>query len=98
MVCGAVGTISVTANIAPKLMKEFNDAALNNDWVKAREIHYKLLPTHKAMFVETNPLPVKSALAQKNLIKNYLRSPLCESSLETDKLVKEIITELGVEF
>lgn len=95
MVCGAVGTISVTANIAPKLMKDFNDAALNGNWDKARQIHYELLPLHRVMFVETNPLPVKYALSKIGLIKNYLRPPLCQSSNKTNLLVSETLNSLG---
>lgn len=95
MACGAVGTISVTANVAPDLMKQFNDAALNNDWKKAKEIHYKLLPLHNAMFVETNPLPAKAALSEIGLIKDYLRSPLCSANNQTHKLLKQIICSFG---
>lgn len=95
MVCGAVGTISVTANIAPKLMKQFNDEALSGNFKKAREIHYKLLPLHKAMFVETNPLPVKAALNEMGIIKDFLRLPLCPAASTTHNLLKEIIKNQG---
>lgn len=95
MVCGTVGTISVTANVAPDLMKQFNDAALSGNWAKAREIHYKLLPLHNAMFAETNPIPAKAALSEMGLIKEYVRSPLCCASIKTHKLVKEIISSFG---
>lgn len=92
MVCGAVGTISVTSNVAPKLMKQFNDAALKGDWTKARNIHYQLLPIHRGMFVETNPLPAKAALQEMGVIEDYVRLPLCRPSAETHNLVKSLMT------
>lgn len=95
MACGAVGTISVSANVAPDLMKQFNDAALRGDWKNARKIHYKLLPLHRAMFVETNPIPAKAALAEMGLINNYLRPPLCSGEPATHSLVKKIISSFG---
>ena len=95
MICGAVGTISVTANVAPDLMKHFNDACLNADWEKAKKIHYKLLPLHKAMFAETNPLPAKAALSEMGLIHENSRPPLCNADLKTHKLVKKIISSFG---
>ncbi|MBQ3644256.1 MAG: 4-hydroxy-tetrahydrodipicolinate synthase [Candidatus Riflebacteria bacterium] len=95
MACGAVGTISVTANVAPDLMKHFNDACLKGDWEKAKKIHYKLLPLHKAMFAETNPLPAKAALSEMGLIQENSRPPLCNADLKTHKLVKKIISSFG---
>ena len=95
MICGAAGTISVTANVAPDLMKHFNDACKRNDWDKAKDIHYKLLPLHKAMFVETNPLPAKAALSEMGLISEYTRPPLCNADTKTHKLVKKIISSFG---
>ena len=98
MACGTVGTISVTANVAPDLMKQFNDAALKGNWEKAKNIHYKLLPLHNAMFVETNPLPAKAALSEMGLIKDYLRPPLCSANNQTHKLLKQIIGSFGEMF
>lgn len=95
MICGAAGTISVTANVAPDLMKHFNDACKRNDWEKARSIHYKLLPLHKAMFAETNPLPAKAALSEIGLISEYTRPPLCNANSDTHKLLNKIINSFG---
>ncbi len=95
MICGGVGTISVTANVAPDLMKRFNDYALSGDWEKARKTHFKLMSLHNAMFAETNPLPAKAALSEMGLIKEYLRPPLCSADSSTHKLVKEIIGRFG---
>lgn len=62
MLMGGKGNISVTANIAPRLMHELCQAAMSDDVVKTRAIQYQLLAVHKAMFTEANPIPVKWAL------------------------------------
>ncbi|NLF98401.1 MAG: 4-hydroxy-tetrahydrodipicolinate synthase [Candidatus Riflebacteria bacterium] len=94
MACGGVGTISVTANVAPKMMKQFNDAALKGDWNTARAIHFKLLELHRGLFVETNPLPTKAALTNRGLISDFARLPLCQPSAITLELMKKIATGL----
>lgn len=94
MACGGGGTISVTANVAPKLMKQFNDAALNGDWITARAIHFKLLDLHHGLFVETNPLPTKAALANRGLMSDFARLPLCQPSAKTRELMQKIATSL----
>ncbi|HNV68625.1 MAG TPA: 4-hydroxy-tetrahydrodipicolinate synthase [Candidatus Ozemobacteraceae bacterium] len=88
MAVGARGTISVTANVAPRAMKEFNDAALAKNWDKAREIHFSLLDLHRHLFLESNPIPVKTALAHMGLIKEEFRLPLVKAADATrEKLV-----------
>jgi 4-hydroxy-tetrahydrodipicolinate synthase len=94
MACGGVGTISVTANVAPKMMKQFNDAALAGDWSTARQIHFKLLDLHRGLFVETNPLPTKAALAGRGLIEDFARLPLCRPSDKTRELMQKITAGL----
>jgi len=94
MACGGVGTISVTANVAPKMMKQFNDAALSGDWNTARSIHFKLLALHRGLFVETNPLPTKAALAVRGLIDDFARLPLCQPSKKTHELMQKIAAGL----
>jgi len=94
MACGGVGTISVTANVAPKMMKQFNDAALSGDWNTARAIHFKLIDLHRGLFVETNPLPTKAALANRGLMDDFARLPLCQPSDITLELMKKISTGL----
>ena len=91
MACGGKGTISVTANVAPKLMKQFNDAALQWDLQTAREIHYRLLPIHHGLFIETNPIPAKAALKAMGLMNDYARSPLCKPLANTTKLISELV-------
>jgi 4-hydroxy-tetrahydrodipicolinate synthase len=76
MLCGGQGNVSVTANIAPKLMHELCMAALKGDVKKAMEIQFKLMPVHKHLFIEANPIPVKWAMAKMDLCGPTLRLPL----------------------
>ena len=76
MLLGGHGVISVTANVAPKLMHQMCAAALVGDVKRAREINLRLLPLHQHLFVEANPIPVKWALAEMGLIEHGLRLPL----------------------
>ncbi len=73
---GAHGVISVTANVAPKLVANMCKAALAGDFAAARACNDALLPLHRALFVEANPIPVKWALAEMGLVENELRLPL----------------------
>ena len=91
---GGVGTISVTANIAPFEMKKFNDAALNKDWETARKIHYSLLDLHHALFIESNPLPAKAALMLKGYMTTEARLPLTPASSSTIEAVKNILNKM----
>src|SRR6478609_2390104 len=72
---GGHGVISVTANVAPKLMHQMCAAALVGDVKKARELNNRLLPLHQNLFVEANPIPVKWAMAEMGLIERGLRLP-----------------------
>ncbi len=94
MACGGAGTISVTANVAAKMMKQFNDAALSGDWNTARSIHFRLMDLHHGLFVETNPLPTKAALANMGLIEDFARLPLCRPSAKTRELMQKITIDL----
>ena len=76
MLCGGQGNVSVTANIAPKLMHELCMAALKGDVKKAMEIQFKLMPVHKPLFIEANPIPVKWGMAKMDLCGPTLRLPL----------------------
>ena len=82
MLLGGQGVISVTANIAPKLMRAMCGAALKGDAVQAREINAKLFPLHQKLFVESNPSPAKWVLAQMGLIKTGIRLPLVNCSAQ----------------
>lgn len=74
--CGAKGVISVASNIALKQIKEFVDAALSGNFEVAKNLHYKLYPLFNAMFIDTNPIPVKTALAMMGEIEEVFRLPL----------------------
>ena len=76
MLCGGHGNVSVTANIAPRLMHALCKAAIAQDVAAAMAIQMKLLPLHKALFVESNPIPVKWAAARMGLCQPALRLPL----------------------
>jgi len=89
---GGIGCISVTANVAPKLCSEFQDAltSKNNDnlLAKAKQINDKLMPLHKALFIESSPSPVKYASSLLNLSSDEVRLPLVNVTDETKKAVK----------
>ena len=76
MLMGGHGNISVTANVAPKLMHELCVAAMSGDVAKAKDIQYQLLAVHKSMFIEANPIPVKWALYAMGKMADGIRLPL----------------------
>jgi len=78
MLCGGHGNVSVTANVAPKLMRELCAAALAGDVRTAMAIQQRLLPVHRQMFAEANPIPVKWALARMGRCGTTLRLPMTE--------------------
>lgn len=82
MLLGGKGVITVTGNVAPKLMHEMCVAAVAGDAVKAREINAKLFQLHQKLFVEANPMPVKWVLAQMGLIKMGIRLPMVHLSAQ----------------
>jgi 4-hydroxy-tetrahydrodipicolinate synthase len=96
MLLGAHGTISVTANVAPRLMHEMCDAALNGEIAKARTINNRLLGLHRHLFVEANPIPVKWAVARMGQIKNSLRLPLTPLSPSAYAVVEAAMHQAGV--
>jgi len=93
---GAVGAISVTANVAPAALAATFDAWDRGDLKEARRRHYATLPLHTAMFVETNPIPVKAALAMMGRIGPTLRLPLTELSAANRKALKALLAEHGL--
>ncbi len=96
MLLGAHGTISVTANVAPKLMHEMCVAAMKGEVVKAREINFRLLGLHRHLFVEANPIPVKWAVARLGKMKNTLRLPLTPLSTGAQPVVEAAMRQAGV--
>jgi 4-hydroxy-tetrahydrodipicolinate synthase len=93
---GGHGVISVTANVAPKLMHQMCAAALVGDVKKARELNLRLLPLHQRLFVEANPIPVKWALAEMGMIEYGLRLPLSPLSERFHQTLREALHEAGI--
>ena len=96
LLLGAHGTISVTANVAPKLLHEMCVAASNGEVARAREINFRLLGLHRHLFVEANPIPVKWAVARMGKIKNVLRLPLTPLSAASQGVVEDAMRQAGV--
>ncbi|MCJ8298394.1 MAG: 4-hydroxy-tetrahydrodipicolinate synthase [Pseudomonadales bacterium] len=80
MLAGGHGNISVTANVAPKLMSELCEVAMSGDVKQARKLNDALMPLHNQLFTESNPIPVKWAVAQLGLMGNGIRLPLTQLS------------------
>ena len=80
MLCGGQGNVSVTANIAPRLMHELCVAAIAGDVRRAMEIQFQLMPVHKNLFVEANPIPLKWAMARMGLCGATMRLPMTDMS------------------
>ncbi len=93
---GAVGVISVTANVAPLAMAEMAAAALRGDRAGATQVDQRLVALHRNLFVESNPIPVKWALARMGLIGDALRLPLTPLSREYHAAVAEALFAAGV--
>jgi 4-hydroxy-tetrahydrodipicolinate synthase len=96
MAMGAKGVISVTANVVPKLVRQMVHAMLNGDLEQGRELHKKLYSLSKALFVETNPIPVKTALGMMGLIRPELRLPLCEMGKENKERLKAVLRKVEI--
>ena len=97
MLMGGHGVISVTANVAPRLMQEMCAAALAGDIARARAANNRLLGLHTKLFVEGNPIPVKWALAQMGLIKTGIRLPLVPLSANFHETVREAMRQAGIQ-
>ena len=96
MAHGGHGCISVTSNAAPKLCADFQRACLAGDYKKALELHDLLMPLHEALFVETNPGPVKYAVSRLGLCKADTRLPLAPITDETKAIVDAALEKAGV--
>jgi 4-hydroxy-tetrahydrodipicolinate synthase len=93
---GGHGVISVTANVAPRLMHEMCAAARAADLATARAINARLLGLHRHLFVEANPIPVKWAVSRMGLIEAGIRLPLTPLSPEHHERVLQAMREAGV--
>ncbi len=96
MAVGASGVVSVAANVVPDKVAALTNAFHAGDLQKAQEIHYEILPLNKALFAETNPMPVKKILAEMGLIKNVLRLPLTPMLPQKYDAIKSIVTQYGL--
>jgi len=96
MLLGGRGVISVTANVAPKLMRQLCDAALEGDLPKARQLNARLMPLHLRLFVEPNPIPVKWALQRMGKIEGGIRLPLVPLSAAGREAVQSALQQVGL--
>jgi 4-hydroxy-tetrahydrodipicolinate synthase len=96
MLLGGHGVISVTANVAPRMMSELCKAALAGDLARARQINNQLLPLHLKLFVEPNPIPVKWALAKMGRIPGGIRLPLVPLSAQAEATVLAALKDAGL--
>jgi len=96
MVLGGKGVISVSANVAPADVAGMCGALERGDIEEARRLHYKLEPLNKAMFLETNPIPVKTALSMMGKIQEELRLPLCPMSPENKERLRNTLIDYGL--
>jgi len=96
MLCGGQGNISVTANVAPRLMHELCMAAIAGDVQRAMDIQFKLMPVHKHLFVEANPIPVKWAMHRLGLAGPTLRLPMTELTQANAPVVEGALRAAGL--
>ncbi len=96
MALGAKGVITVTANVAPKDVAGLVNAALAGNFAEARDFHFKLASLFSALFYETNPIPVKEALAMMNRIEPELRLPLTPLSSDNRKRLWQVMKDSGL--
>ena len=96
MSVGGRGVISVIANIVPRETAEMTHAALSGDWKLARELHLRLFPLCRAVFIETNPIPVKEAMAMMGMLEPEFRLPLCRMGDANRERLRAILTQHGL--
>ncbi len=93
---GAKGVISVVSNVAPREMADLYDAFVSGRIATAREIHYRLWPLMQTLFIETNPIPVKTAVAMMGMIREEFRLPLCAMSDVNRKALAKVLSGLKI--
>src|SRR5207247_7651361 len=91
---GGDGLVSVASNEVPDLMSRMTDLALAGDWIAARALHYKLLPLMEGNFIDSNPGPVKAAMALMGLLEERFRLPLVPVQESTRARLKEILGQV----
>jgi 4-hydroxy-tetrahydrodipicolinate synthase len=93
---GGAGVISVIANIVPRETSELVHAALDGDWKRARELHFRLFPLARAAFLETNPIPIKEAMALAGMLEPEFRLPMCRMSEANREKLRAILAPYGL--
>ena len=96
MAVGASGVISVVSNIAPRPVSDMVHAAQAGQWDKARALHMKYHRLFTDLFIDTNPIPIKAAMAMAGLIEETYRLPLCETSEANRKKIAECLKDVGI--
>ncbi len=96
MSLGAKGVVSVANNILPREIKTLTDLALAGDFKKARELHLKLYPVFKALFIETNPIPVKTACWMLGMCEKEFRLPITPMKEENENKLRQVLKEYGL--
>ena len=96
MAIGGHGVVSVIANILPKETAEMVHAALDGDWKRARELHYRLFPLARAAFLETNPIPIKEAMAMAGMLEPEFRLPMCRMSDANRERLRAVLTQYAL--
>jgi len=96
MALGAKGVISVANNILPREVKQLTEYALEGNFEDARKLHYYLLDLFKVLFIETNPIPVKTACWMMGLCEKEFRLPLCNMKPENEKKLEEVLRKYGI--
>ena len=93
---GGHGVISVIANILPRETADMVHAALEGDWKRARDLHYRLFPLARAAFLETNPIPIKEAMAMAGMIEPEFRLPMCRMSDANRERLRAVLTQYAL--
>ncbi len=96
MAVGAVGVVSVASNIVPGEVRKLVEAALAGNFVRGRQFHQRIFALCKALFVETNPIPIKTAMALLERDTGEMRLPLCEPSDGSRKIIRLALSQMGL--
>ena len=93
---GGCGVVSVIANILPRETSDMVHAALDGDWKRARDLHYRLFPLARAAFLETNPIPIKEAMAMAGMIEPEFRLPMCRMGEANREKLRGVLRTYGL--
>jgi 4-hydroxy-tetrahydrodipicolinate synthase len=96
MAVGGSGVVSVIANILPRETADMTHAALEGDWKRARDLHYKLFPLARAAFMETNPIPIKEAMAMAGMLTPEFRLPMCRMAEGNRERLRAVLKQYGL--